>query len=258
MQIHAYGTPRDLPESLRHHVRVLPGSSFQSFHHPFLVDILPLGLPAPIEEILQAREDQAWAQLEKGAVASYIFRHERPYRMTELLRLVRGGYFDGSLRSSVRYWRLLASVWMDAEEDEASLLWGLLLAARLPARGAMTSSADRRALRAMPARLALYRGLQAEDEDAALDAACVGYSWTLSHATAGFFAQRHLRPDQSAWIARTQIDRDQVIAYLTRRGEAEILVESAELDASKIEVESLPVHRPQSPELITLQAFFVE
>jgi predicted Fe-S protein YdhL (DUF1289 family) len=258
MDIHIYADVGDFPKHLQCHIRSIPGSQFSSFHHPFLVNMLPLGLPDTIESVIQYRSKLAYAKLDAGSFAGYLFGHERPYRMRELTKLLLAGHFSDDAKSSIRFWRLASSIWMDAEEDESSEIWETLLQANMANRAAMTNSVDRRALAAMPDMLTIYRGLQATDERSALDDACTGYSWSLQEATAVFFARRHLRPEHTAWVASTEVQKASVLTYMTRRGEAETLVDSSLLDPEIIKLDQLLDSSRSSSDLISLRKFFAE
>ena len=149
-------------------------------------------------------------------------------------------------------------MWMDAEEDESSLVWGLLLASPISNRQAMTNSSDRRVLRGMPDTITVFRGVQAVDEQETVDAAMTGYSWTLSSKTADFFAQRLLKAEDTPFIVSTQIKKADVIAYLSARGEQEILIQSNQLSEDSLALSSMPARRRQRGDLVSLQDFFAE
>ncbi len=239
MNIHLYSSPDDLPVDLRRYVRSGAGSQLLVFHHPYLVEIFPFGLADRIENVLELRRTHAEKNLDEGLLSGFIFSHQRPYRLSALLSLVkRDGMFPDD-RAAIRFWRLAASVWMDAEESEDSPIWSYLLAAPVPLREAMTTSFDRRAWRALPDVVTIYRGLQAGDEESARDALCAGWSWSLSEKVARFFSRRYIASSDLPWIARTQVPREAILAYLTRRNEAEVLVSPDVIDPCLVSLSQL-------------------
>jgi hypothetical protein len=231
-----YATPDDLPDHLSGFVRRHPGGLFTTFNHPFLVDIFPIALTEEIDDLLEAREQYAEDSLAKGSLSGYIFAHQRPYRLGELISLGKHQIDTKDKRSCVKFWKLAASVWMDAEEDESHPLWEALLNSPVPYRDAMTSSHDRRLLRSFLDPITVFRGIQAADHDAAKETARRGYSWTTSRRVAEFFSQRFLEGGDLPWIAMAKVNPSQAIAYLSNRNEHEILLDSAQIDPQEINV----------------------
>lgn len=236
---HAYLKVEDLPQNLRRYVWDGEGG-MTWFHHPLYVTWFPTITPKPIEELLAMRQERADEALRRGDFAGYVFAHERGYRMAKLADLVWEGAFEedgGFPRLSVKFWQIAAGVWVDAEHSEDDPCWTGLMDCGIPNRWAMTDSKDRRALRAMPEVVTVYRGVQATDATAAREFAHSGWSWTFSAKTARFFARRWLKPDVTPFVIRAQVPKDLIKAYLTGRGEDEALIRPGAAEACKVSVQ---------------------
>lgn len=224
LQLTVYPTPLDLPQHLRRHAASIAGTDLANFHHPLFVSIFPLASPLPIEEFLAFRQERANAFLARDELANFVFAHERAYRMNILQRLADDGAFGHSGRQAVKFWRLAAQVWIDAEHAEDNPCWTRLLETPIPLRWAMTKPKDRRALHSMPDLITLYRGAHVFDEDDLHLAARSGWSWTTSLTTARFFARRFLPSRMRPLIITAQVKKADVVAYLTSRDEQEMLI----------------------------------
>jgi hypothetical protein len=124
---------------------------------------------------------------------------------------------------------LLGDIYVDSENvwqhrDE----WLELLQSSLPGREMMTDEGDRAVFTLPPEKGGLldqtlvYRGYRHED---GLD----GFSWTLNKPTAKWFSRRLSHQGGTPTVATGKVQRDDVIAYLTSRGELEILAINVEI-----------------------------
>ena len=174
-----------------------------------------------LRAVAEALSKQQWDR--------YIFLRERPYRpmiLQEVAQFVEGA----------EYWKLVHQVWVDSENcweyhDE----WHDMLTADATGREFMSDEDVRSVFTLPPERGGLlpetkiYRGFS---WDEALD----GYSWTLDRARAKWFA------DRSAWrkgdvpkVATATVKREHVIAYITSRGEQELVLLPEHAMIEKIE-----------------------
>jgi hypothetical protein len=192
------------------------------FHHPLCIAIAPMAFPRPLEEIIDLRQQMLDQQMLERKFESAIFRYERPYRMTALLHLT--DCFDGR-KGAIRFWRLAANVWTDAEYSESDYIWTKLMWADIPHRWAMTASADRRYLRTLPEIVTIYKGVQAPTLEEAEEIVPDGWSWTFDIAIARKFANRYRPPTCTSYIATAKVSKQVIMAYLTHRGEREVLIE---------------------------------
>lgn len=93
----------DLPKHLHHYITEDDDAGgIRFFHHPLLVQLLPMGLPATIEEVLDIRAKAAADEIEQRKYGTHLFRYERPYRIDRLLEMNDLGEFDTAARSELR------------------------------------------------------------------------------------------------------------------------------------------------------------
>ncbi len=238
-----YPTPADLPEGLQGYAHKVDDTDFYVFRHPFISDMMPLAFPVPLEEIIQLRTERAEEFLANEDVGSFVFAHERPFRMDILRELVEAGRFGDNPQ---RYWEIAREVWMDSEQPEDDLRWTWLLNADVPGREFMTDAEDRDLLASLPDEVEVFRGVQGPDEDEAHTAALDGWSWSLSEKTAAFFARRYLPDDQHPFVVKGKVQKSSIIAYLPDRNEAEVLLNWDDVEVSEI-CEVSRDHEPRRP-----------
>jgi hypothetical protein len=246
---HVYTKKEDLPKSLQRYFWQPEDGFFAWLHHPLYVTMLPTMAPLPLEQHIANLARRAEEALEENDFAGYVFRHERGYRMGKLMDLVGEGVFEdwgGFPRLAVKFWQLAADVWVDAEFDEDDPCWTDLMDTSLPNRWAMTDSKDRKRLAAMPETVTVYRGVQSWSEDGAMDYAHSGWSWTLSPKTARFFARRWLQNGQHPYVISAEVPKSLIDAYLTGRGEDEVLIRPGEAEAYPVRVQRVSrQHEPR-------------
>lgn len=190
-----------------------------SLKHP-LVYSIPMGVPAMANwQYARKQEVLAVAMGEKDWYTA-IWLHERPYRLTTLM----------DIASKVRdedYWTLVGDVWIDSENIfEHVQDWIDLFAAPRPGRESLMTSEERKALKAMPQPITIYRGFTPGVNES-------GLSWTTSLERATWFAKRFEDKDNPGDVVEAWIYHDDVAAHFTRRGENEIV--ALDLDAPQFE-----------------------
>jgi hypothetical protein len=235
-----YPTKNALPADFQQYVIYDAECGMSFFKHPLLVSIMPLVTPLPIEEFFEEKAKWARAVLnEDKRPISYLNRHERAFRSTMFLELISDGYWDDArhdVKRAQEFWECAAFVWADCEEDESSDIWEAIIEADIPHREFMTSADDRRALEAMGPYITVYRGVQGSSKEQAFEDGILGYQWTLDRKTAVFFSQRFLRAPDRGYILKTKVRTSKVIAYLTSRGESEIIFSPDNLYWDEIEI----------------------
>lgn len=220
-----YTTPEELPEHLRSFAKTGEEGSFGFFQHPLWCQMWPLAVQLPIEDIIAHKEETLRGRLEAKDYEGWVFTHERFARFDALLELVDRGVWQGCTQKEARaFWQLAAHVWTDAEADESDDCWTKLLAAPIPCRSAMTKASDRKKLKAMPDPLPVFRGVHYDPDDMPLTEDLDGWQWSLSRKTAEFFAKRFLRGGMRGAVLIGEVNQADVVAYLTSRGEEEVLV----------------------------------
>ena len=138
---------------------------------------------------------------------NYLWAHERPWRMHQLEKMwVRRRITIEELRE------LLPTIWIDTEIPEGNQAEPMFLF-----REAGFVTDDPEGWEALPERMKLYRGVDGE-----LELTPTGPSWTLSEATARFFAYRG---GANGTVYHVTVDKSTALAYFTGREEAEIILD---------------------------------
>jgi hypothetical protein len=178
--------------------------------HPLVFSIMHHEvLNATMNAMLRQKQKAVEAALREQRYSSYIILHERPWRFEAFSRVA-------DLIPQDEYWILLREVWTDSEniwQNEAE--WREVLTSDAPHQERIMELDDYRQLLDMPDTIIIYRGFHAEGRH-------MGLSWTIDREKAEWFAMRfqHCEPT----VFGGAVSRHDVIAYLTSRGEDEIIV----------------------------------
>ena len=213
-----------LNDELRRHLQ--DGSLGMMIHHPLMIEI---GYAEQMNELYNRRFDAITEQCERllrdKQYDSWIFRHERPYRWEPLRHVRKLIKTDDDRRE---WWRLFAEVYIDTENWHQTpqrawvTRWVNDDRRNHPATltAGIMNDIDRATYDDMPDELTVYRGWNR-------DRGNVGWSWTLSRATANWFATRFLiGPDKKkkAQVAIGRVNKSDVLAYWGGRKEDEVFV----------------------------------
>ena len=115
------------------------------------------------------------------------------------------------LLSNPRYWETLRSVWVAAGSTETAPLFRRLMKSIRPCRGWFMTVEDANALDAMQFPLTVWRAYDAEPDP--------GISWTIDREWCEGYARSKGRQ-----VKERQVMREEIFAYVTRRGESEIIL----------------------------------
>jgi len=231
-----YPSPRDLPQVLQRYCMEAGNSGIYIFHHPYCVCPFPLAFPVPLRELLSKRERDAMGALAAGDTLSYLLHHEKPYRPEVLIDLFNDGHFNDAPE---KYWELVRHVWVNIDLPEDSPYWAEMLAADLGSSQDMMCEKDREDLAAMPDPIRVWRGVEGVNENTAREAVFAGHSWSVSNEIAVRFAKSFARSSGEAWVASVLVPKSQVVAYLTDRGEAEIILHPEDVSDLDMELATL-------------------
>lgn len=155
-----------------------------------------------LEALKKSRDVKDWS--------SYIFLHERPFRIQVFLTLAEEEQLTDS-----QYWELLGSVWTDSEniwqnQDE---LEEALTCCR-SSREKIMSKEDCQFFNQLPEKITIYRGHQGRNR--------IGHSWSLCPHKARWFSNRY--QDAPGKVHKITVAKKDVIAYHGGRGEFEIVM----------------------------------
>ena len=183
---------------------------FRMIRHPLLQELY-LRPALHNYQYKMAKEQCAEAQ-KKGDWPALIQFHAGPYRLRAFKQ-----YADRL--SDAEYWETLAEVWACIENiwqyrDDISKL----LTSKRPQRERMMDEKERKKLASLPDELTIYRGfIPGKNRN--------GWSWTLSKATAKWFAKRFASLFGKGEVATGTCAKSDVIALLLGRKEAEIIID---------------------------------
>lgn len=120
------------------------------------------------------------------------------------------------LLSNPRYWELMRTVWIAAGSTETADLFRTLMKYGRPCKSWFMTPEDAAALDAMKFPITVWRAYDAKLYDADEDP---GISWTLNEQWCREYAKVKGRV-----VKTMQVDRKSVFAYVSRRGEEEIII----------------------------------
>lgn len=202
----------DLDPELADHLRegVVGGSAIKHplvqsmFHHPRMNAMANAQLAEKRKRLAEAETGGDWH--------TYVFLHERPWRAEALAEIA--DRLDGPT-----YWALLSVVWIDSENIvEMRWLWDELLADDRDGREDIMHDDELVELAELPDVIKVFQGHTTERND--------GWSWTTQRHTAEWFARRFADLEQdSPRVSVGVVRKSAVLAYFTRRSEAEVLVD---------------------------------
>lgn len=198
--------------------------------HPLVYQVV--GINAGLANRAYEEKKKALADFEeRKRWYSWVFLHERPYRVRALLELMEA---HGEI-PIMEFARLAGDVWTDSEnihqmQDEWEAVFDALSSTYIPdggrripdwvRRGVMVEE-DLPTFEALAETLTVYRGFKTGLNES-------GLSWTLEKKVAVWFAKRfaEIFPDNPPGVFTGVVDKDDVIAYFDagHRGEKEIVV----------------------------------
>ena len=119
--------------------------------------------------------------------------------------------------SNPRYWELMRTVWVAAGSTETAPLFRRMMKSQRPCRSWFMTPEDAQALDAMQFPITVWRAYDPKyDGEEARDP---GISWTLDYNWCLDYAEKKGRI-----IKTRQVYRNDIFAYITRRGEEEIII----------------------------------
>jgi hypothetical protein len=191
-----------------------------SIHHPLIISILHVPqLNKMINKSFLHKQEAIAKAIKKQNWISYVFLHERPYRLQALLdvtHMIEDDSPSENHPSWQAYAELVASIWTDSENiwqnfEEWFEIWEDLKNRDLLK---FTMEDHENEFLASSDLLTLYRGTS-EDLDA-------GMSWTLDKNKAEWFAKRFNK--DTPVVLETVVKASEVYAYYTGRNEQEIVI----------------------------------
>ena len=156
-----------------------------------------------LEAVADARKEKKWS--------SYINLHERPYRLDAFMD-VKDEMTDSE------YWSSLADVWVDSENIwQNQDIWKSVLSSKRPNRINMMNKDEQKEFASLPNELTIYRGyIKGKNKN--------GLSWTTDKDKAEWFSTRLAGRGDNPVVQQATVNKKDVVAYFSRRGESEVVV----------------------------------
>lgn len=210
----------------------MASSAYGMFQHPLVISrVYSLDRCAYIHQMLDDRQEILREYEEQGDLQQAVMTHEKPFRMQVLTE------YEHQMSDAV-FWKTFGDAWTSSENLWQDMrLIGRMLSSPRPNREQMMTLEERRALKRMPDTLTIYRGYSGKGT-------WKSWSWTLDGEKGEWFARRPPSPlaDSPAdpTLVEATANKSDVIAYMTDRGESEIIV-----DPKKVKIVSTKVLKPQ-------------
>jgi hypothetical protein len=203
----------ELHEGLRHSLRL--GKLGLMVHHPLVISMFVApGMMDWVNKAYLSKVEHLAEAFKAGEWHTYVWLHERPYRVDALTHLMQLRKLD---LDAARAWKLIGDVWIDSENVQQHDRFWKKMWKDPRARMAMDAE-EVEALAALPDPVPVWHGLERKPKGK------LGFSWTTVEHTAQWFAQsfatRHKRP---AYVASGSVPKSFVCAYLLGRSEFEII-----------------------------------
>ena len=191
---------------------LMEGRSGPALNHPLVFSMFHTDQMNAWANEQYRRKLDAMAQADAAChYHSYIWLHERPYRVEALQRIA-------SRLCNSDFWDMVSAVWQDSENVwQHRTTWRNLWMSKMPGREMAMDEQEREQFGALPEMLTIYRGVK-------LRSAIRGLSWTLSRKKAEHFANRLVMKRQHPMVLACEVPKADTIAYLSGRQEAEIVV----------------------------------
>jgi hypothetical protein len=187
---------------------VSDGPLGKQLRHPLVYQIGMMGNGFANAYYLQKVGDVEKA-LQNKKYDSFVWLHERPYRIEAFQEIEH-------LLSDTAYWKLLADIWTDTENQWQNYEeWKDLIGSERGSRHYLMNEEEFNLLQSLSDEVTIYRGCQKGINEN-------GLSWTLDKSKAEFFANRL---GKKGIVLEKKISKSDIIAVFTGRNESEVIWE---------------------------------
>ena len=155
----------------------------------------------------RVRRELAQKYLEEENFDSFIFIHERPFRLEALIEIL------FSIKKEDLF-RIVEYVWTDSEDPCVNLEVWKYIFNYCEELGVLEDSK-----RDLPEKFTIYRGTRAGIED-------IGISWTLDASVAKMFSERFYtkRTDKQPIVKVKEVKKEDIFLFTDARGEKEVIL----------------------------------
>jgi uncharacterized protein YhbP (UPF0306 family) len=181
-------------------------------HHPLLIELFwQPERSALVNFRYRHKKAKAAEYLKQQQWESYIFIHEKPYRLQALMHCHTAGLHGEE------FWKCLGDVWTNSENIWQNLtLWKMLWNQKDQAKMMCMTPEEQGNLNKMSSTLTVWRGVQYKK-------AVQSLSWTLDKDKAIWFARRYARKTVKPKLLHGTVLKAKVHAYFLGRNEQEIV-----------------------------------
>ena len=206
---------RICPE-LRRYIQPIQ-NDMKMVNHPLVQELfVDIERGALLNERLKMKKEMVKKALKEKNILSYIFLHERPYRLEAFIAYL--SRVNVSV-SGKQYWETLMQIWCDSENIwQNKYQWMELLNEDHPNKHLMMNAEERKFFKTFKSEITVYRGYRRGSDR-------TGLSWTMSIGKAEWFAQRYHREHDQAFVLVGKVSKDDIHAYTNGRNEQEIITQ---------------------------------
>lgn len=158
--------------------------------------------------------DKQMARAEK--LCKQLVNIENDGKGAKAQRIIIMFYNHARLLSNPHYWEIMRTVWVATGSTETSNMFRKMMKSSRPCKSWFMTPEDAMALESMQFPLTVYRAYDAERYPDDTDP---GISWTLDEQWCREYAKAKGRVVKSR-----QVERSDIFAYISRRGEEEIII----------------------------------
>jgi hypothetical protein len=204
---------RICPE-LRRYIQSIHGDT-KILNHPLVQELfVDIERGALLNARLAQKKKMLKQALKEKNILSYIFLHERPYRLGAFI-----AYITRVNVSGKQYWETLMHIWCDSENIwQNKQQWMELLNEDRPNKHFMMDVSERKFFKTFKNEITVYRGYRRGSDRC-------GLSWTMSIGKAEWFAQRYHREHDQAFVLTGKVSKEDIHAYTNGRNEQEIITQ---------------------------------
>ena len=179
-------------------------------HHPLVIEIFfrPTHC-ALVNERFRYKVKERDRAAREGRWETYVFVHERPYRVQALAQAV--------ARGAKNIERLVAQTWIDSENIYQNKAAWKMIWSSLPSPRDTMDANERVVYDCMPETVTIHRGIRRKSYSPR------GMSWTRDKERAVWFAHRWKQRGDKPVVLTAEVGKKNVLAFFMGRGEEEIV-----------------------------------
>lgn len=203
-----WGKQEDLHGDLLPYLSRVPGLG-EAIRHPLVFSV-------PHHEMMNSIINRQYIAKKAAALeafrtknyVTYIYLHERPYRVRAFMNLI-------DYMNDADYWKYLGQIWTDSENiNQERLNWIRLWESDRSDRHLVMSEEERATLEGLPDRITIYRGVSTRK-------GLQGLSWTIDRGRAVWFGRRFASFDSRSifYVGEAEVEKRHVLAFFDREDE---------------------------------------